>query len=87
LASPVPRRLRWSGCKPPAHRVPRTASLEPLQATREGRGDNRSAEIERNVEISGVDLTEQDRDRARVLELDRSIAREGPDYSIWGREF
>ncbi|MFG6650994.1 MobA/MobL family protein, partial [Sulfitobacter sp. 1A10445] len=66
---------------------PQTA-LERLQAARESRGEDRSAEIERNVEIAGQDLTEQDRERARVLErervleLERSIEREGPDHSI-----
>lgn len=66
---------------------PQTA-LERLQAAREGRGEDRSAEIERNVESAGADLTEQDRERQRVLERERvlerqrGIEREGPDYSI-----
>ena len=65
---------------------PQTA-LERLQAARAGRSEDRSAEVERNVESAGADLTEQDRERQhvlereRVLERQRSIEREGPDYS------
>ena len=63
-------------------------ALERLQAAREGRGEDRSVEIARNVESAGADLTEQDRERQRVLERERvlerqrGIEREGPDYSI-----
>ena len=48
----------------------------------------RRREIERNLESAGADLTEQDRERQRmlererVLERQRAIEREGPDYSI-----
>jgi len=68
-------------------RAPETA-LERLQAARESRDEDRSAEIERNVESAGADLTEQDRERQRmlererVLERQRAIEREEPDYSI-----
>ena len=80
-------RLQAARASRGAEERPQTA-LERLQAAREGRGEDRSAEIERNVESAGADLTEQDRERQRVLErervleLERSIAREGPDYSI-----
>lgn len=62
--------------------------LERLQAAWESRGEDRSAESERNVESAGQDLTEQDREkprmpeRERILELERSIAREGRRSSI-----
>ncbi len=43
----------------------RQTALERLQAARAGRGEDRSVEIERNVESAGADLTEQDRERQR----------------------
>jgi len=80
-------RLQAARASRGAEERPQTA-LERLQAAREGRGEDRSAEIERNVESAGADLTEQDRERQRVLEQERAIERqwvaerEGPDYSI-----
>lgn len=67
--------------------APQTA-LERLQAARAGRGVDRSVEVERNVESAGHALTQQDRERERVLEQERALERqrvaerEGPDYSI-----
>lgn len=68
---------------------PQTAP-ERLQAAREGRGEDRSAEIERNVESADQELTEQGRERERTLERERmleqererSIAHERPTHSI-----
>ena len=66
--------------------APQTA-LERLQAARAGRGEDHGVEIARNVDRAGHALTQQDRERERVLEQERVLERqrvaerEGPDYS------
>ena len=63
-------------------------SLERLQAARAGRDEDRAAEVARNVESAGHALTQQDRERDRVLEQERALERqrvaerEGPDHSL-----
>jgi len=65
--------------------APQTA-LERLQAARAGRGEDRGAEVARNVESAGHALTQQDRERERVLEQERALERqrvaerEGPSH-------
>lgn len=67
--------------------APQTA-LERLQAARAGRGEDHGVEIARNVDRAGHALTQQDRERERVLEQERALERqraaerEGPDHSI-----
>lgn len=58
-----------------AEEGPQTA-LERLRAARESSGEDRSAEIERNVESAGVDLMEQGQERQRVLEQERALERQ-----------
>lgn len=63
-----------------------SSALERLQAARAGRGEDRGVEIERNIESAGHALTQQDRERERVLEQERALERqraaerEGPSH-------
>lgn len=61
-------------------RVPETA-LERPQAARAWRAEDRSVEMERNVESAGHALTQQDRERERALERQRAAEREGSSHS------
>ena len=67
--------------------TPQTA-LERLQAARAGRGEDHGEEVARNVDRAGHALTQQDRERERVLEqervleLQRIAERKGPEHSL-----
>ena len=63
-----------------------SSALERLQAARAARGEERGAEVERNVESAGHALSQHDRERERALEQEqalerqRAVEREGPSH-------